>query len=195
MIRGRLPHLLLATLATALLLIAGTSGPATGHEGEGALEVLAAEPSGPLEVDYRVRLTYVADGHGAPDATVTAAPQGPAGAAAPPPTPLAATDEEGVYAATVRFPSPGAWTVRFTAVTPPATVERAETVAPPPTTTTTTTTAPSTTSTTSTTAPAGGGSGDGDDGSPALPVAAAVVVGAALAAGGWQLTRRRRAGA
>lgn len=125
----------LGTLAWVVASLA-TSGPLAAHEGPGVLALVAAEPAGPLAVTYRVRLTYRDDGHPATDATVTAVAEGPAGATVP--QPMAGEGNDGIYVATVRFPGPGLWTVRFTAVSPPATLERTEQVAAPPTTTTST---------------------------------------------------------
>lgn len=123
----------LAILAVLLAVVPAASA----HEGQGALAVVAADPAGPLAVSYRVRLTFLRDGHPVDDATVTAVAEA---AGQPPQAPhlMAPAGGDGVYSATVQFPSPGEWRVRFTAVTPPATAERAEAVAPPPTTTTTT---------------------------------------------------------
>lgn len=58
------------------------------------------------------------------------------GTAATPVT-LEPVDDDGRFRATVEFPSAGTWTVRFTAITPEATVEVPQQVDPPATTTTT----------------------------------------------------------
>jgi len=121
-------RMLLATLAAVAALVASAPA-ATAHEGDGSFEVLGADPSGPLAVGYRVRLVYVDDGHAAADATVTAVAEGPGGVTVAP-VPLDGTGEEGVYAGVVDFPAPGHWTVRFTALSPDATLERPETLAP-----------------------------------------------------------------
>lgn len=183
----RLRQVVLLALA-AFALTAAIAPVSSAHEGEGTIEVLAAEPAAPLEVAYRVRLTFTEDGHPAADATVTAVAERP-GAAPTTPQPMTATGEEGVYAATVRFPDAGQWTVRFTAVTPEATLERAETVAPPPTTTTTTSTTTTTTEPPATTAPTPRLDRGDDGGVPLLPVA---LGGVALAVAAGVLTARRR---
>lgn len=179
-----------AALLCTLVLAGGSV--AAAHEGDGRLEVLRATP-GYMAVDYQVRLTYVADGHGAPDATVTAVAEQP-GAAAATPVQLSAGAEEGLYAGTVTFPGPGDWTVRFTSVTPAATLEQPQAVtAPGPT----VTRPPPTTSTTVSTA-AGADEvaavSDEDDGSgfPVVPVVAVVLVLAAAGLGAWAVRARRR---
>lgn len=180
-----------AALLCTLVLAGGSA--AAAHEGDGRLEVLQATPGQYLAVDYQVRLTYVADGHGAPDATVTAVAEQP-GAAAAAPVQLSAGAEEGLYAGTVTFPGPGDWTVRFTSVTPAATLEQPQTVtAPGPT----VTRPPPTTSTTVSTA-AGADEvaavSDEDDGSgfPVVPVVAVVLVLAVAGLGAWAVRARGR---
>lgn len=127
---------LLALLLGALVVVV-LSPPAAAHEGAGVIEVVDAS-SGEQAITYRVRVSFVADGHGAPEATVTATPV--QDGAARTPVPLQATGDEGIYAGTVSFPGGGAWTVRFTSIRPSATTERSETI-------TARTTAPSTTTT------------------------------------------------
>jgi hypothetical protein len=183
-----------AALLCALVCAAGSA--AAAHEGDGRLEVLQATPGEGMAVDYEVRLTYIADGHGAPDATVTAVAEQP-GAAPAAPVQLEAGAEEGLYAGTVTFPTAGNWTVRFTSVTPAATLEQSQTVAAPATTARTT---PSTTSSTvSTTAEADEGAAgtneDDDSGFPVVPVLAVVLVLAAAGFGAWAMTARRRSAA
>ena len=132
-------------LAVALWL-AGTfasSGSAMAHDGDGRIEVLAAEPRPDGTVGYRLRVVFSADGHPAPESTVTATVVDPADPQAP--QPLAKSAEEGVYEGEVRFPRPGPWTVRFTSLRPTASLERGEDVAAP--TTTTTSTPPASTTT------------------------------------------------
>jgi hypothetical protein len=179
-----------ALLCTVVLAVGSV---AAAHEGDGRIEVLQATPAPYLAVDYQVRLTYVADGHGAPDATVTAVAEQP-GAAAAAPVQLTAGAEEGLYAGTVSFPAPGDWTVRFTSVTPAATLEQPQSVtAPGPT-----VTRPPPTS--STTVPIAAGAdevaadSEEDDGSgfPVVPVAAVVLVLAVAGLGAWAMSARRR---
>lgn len=180
------------SLVAALLLLVALAAPAAAHEGAGAIEVLSADPAGPLAVSYRVRVVFRADGHPARDATVTAVAVAPDGSSSTPQQ-LAATSEEGVYTGTVAFPTPGAWTVRFTAVTPAATLERPETLRPPPT----TASAPATTTTTIAASVTTARTDEGGGGSGALPAvlaaaAATAAVLAALAVGWWRPARRRR---
>jgi hypothetical protein len=138
-------HLLRAGLALATLLAVVTTGaaPALAHAGDGIFELESRELDD-TSATYVVRLTWEDDGHAAVDATVTATAIAPDGTQQTP-VPM---DEvgDGRYGATVRFPEAGTWTVRFTSVSPPGTLEVEEEVAAPATTT-------STTSTTSTTEP------------------------------------------
>jgi hypothetical protein len=181
----------LSAAALLCILVLSVGSVATAHEGDGRLEVLQATPGDGATVDYQVRLTYVADGHGAPEATVTAVAEQP-GATATAPVQLQAGAEEGLYTGTVTFPSPGDWTVRFTSVTPAATLEQAQAVTAPATTATTT---PSTTTTVGTTAAADEAATDtaDDDGSwfPVVPVIAVLAI-AAAGLGAWVFTARRR---
>lgn len=118
-----------ALFAAALALFGSAPGPAGAHGGEGELQVVSAERDGDGEaVAVTVRLTYVADGHGVPDATVTAV----AGDAAA--TPLEPGDEEGLFTGSVEAPV-GA-TIRVTSVDPVVSIEtEAPPAAPAPTTT------------------------------------------------------------
>ena len=182
------------SLAVAVLVAqAWAAGPAAAHSGAGGLALEQATPVAESQIRYVVRLTSVNDGHGAVKATVTATLV-VAGGAAQTPVPLTAVDEDGRYAATLTFPAPGAWTVRFTAVKPPAVLEQAATIAPP---TTTSTAVPTTTTTT-----ALPGSGDdpgqelpdgGSGGSGKGPLVAGLLVAGAVAAGGgaWAAKRRK----
>ena len=180
-----------ATLLCTLVLALGPV--AAAHEGDGRLEVLQAVPRRQeVAVDYQVRLTYVADGHGAPDATVTAVVEQP-GAPAAAPVQLSAGAEEGLYAGTVTFPGPGDWTVRFTSVTPAATLEQAQAVvATGPTATRPPPTASTTVSTAAEADEVAAGTNE-DDGSsfPVVPVVAVVAV-LAVALGAWAVSARRR---
>ena len=174
MMRRAVPWMMLLALAVMSI------SPALGHEGEGSLEVLVADRARPLEVDYRVRVTFRADGHPVGDATVTAVAERDG---APPVAPvrLEEVDEEGVYAGTVRFPTAGTWTLRFTAVTPAATLERSETVEGPVGTTAIPTSAPA--------PPASNTTGDSDRGTPSVFLLG--VTAAAILAVTAFLVRRR----
>lgn len=150
----------LLTLAAAISLGAT---PSAAHEGEGVLVLESQEPADSGGIRYLVRLTWVNDGHAALDVTLTATPIAPDGTAGTP-VPLQPVDQDGRYAGVVPFASNGTWTVRFTAVTPPATIEVIEEVALPEA-TTTTAAARSTSSTAApvTTLEEGQAGGDGND--------------------------------
>ena len=121
----------------AIAALALDPSDADGHEGAGTLTLLEAEPVAALQVRYRVRLVFTADGHPVQTATVTAVPTDAAGKSMTPVV-LAAGSEEGAFEGTVQYPEAGPWTIRFTAVSPAATLEHVEQVAAPPTTTPTT---------------------------------------------------------
>jgi len=204
----------LAGLVALAALVASASA-ANAHGDDGSLEIVGADPREPMAVDYRVRLVYLDDGHPAADATVTVVAEGPDGATVAP-VPLDAAGEEGVYAGVVHFPAPGAWTVRLTSLSPEASLERSETLAPattatppttgppttgPPTTGPPTTAPPSTApftaapSTTPTTAIDGTAAGDQDDGGGGMNAAALAGAGVAVVALGgigvaWMRHRR-----
>lgn len=174
-------EILLATIVALGLSLALGAGPAGAHGGDGQMELVSAVRDGD-SVDLTVRLTYVDDGHGVPDATVTAV----VGEAAA--VPLEPAGEEGNYQGTVVAP-PGA-TIRVTSVDPVVTLDVAAPDAGPTTTTatstTTTTAEPTTTApptTGATTAPSPPQSGavivDEDDG---LPTGVVVALGAGVAA-------------
>jgi len=205
--------LLVVGIVLVVVGVAGVVGGAAragAHEGEGELAVSLVDPPDPRapgSVRYRVLLTYVNDGHPAPDATVTVVAEGAAAAVGPLPM---AEATEGTYEATVAFPSPGTWTVRFTAVTPAAVLELTQEL-PAAATTTVASTVPSTTTVPSATAPsttaAGtaptattGGPGDGeggggDGGGGVWPVVlVALGAGAVVAVGATVLVRSRRPG-
>ena len=117
------------TLLVAVTLVPSVAG---AHGGEARLDLLETE-SVPGGVEVAVRVTYVNDGHGADDATVTAVVVSDDGADAPgTPVPLPATGEEGVHGGTVPVPAPGPWIVRVTSVEPTASTEvRVDVPAPP----------------------------------------------------------------
>lgn len=187
------PGRLLAAAVLAAAALGGVTASVAAHEGEGTIEVVMAEPSGPLAVTYRVRLTFVADGHPAGDATVTAVAQRTGAGSTTPVTMTPGTDA-GIYEGTVTFPDAGDWTVRFTAVTPPATLERTETVTSPPTTASPSTTAGSSATTgrspTTATPPDTEEADDDGDGPPLAPFVVSGIIGVAVAL--ILVSRRRR---
>ena len=135
----RIRHLLRLVLIAAAVLALGAR-PAAAHEGTGTLVLESREPLADGSVRYVVRLVWDDDGHPAVDATVTAT-----GVAADDrtstPVVFEPVDDDGRYAGTVQPAQANASSVRFTAITPAATLEVEET-AP-----TTTTAAPTATST------------------------------------------------
>lgn len=182
-------------IAVAVALL-GPASPAAAHEGGGTVTVESAEPIGTGSVRYVVRLIWNNDGHpaAAADTTMTAVPVGADGTAQTPVT-LDPVDDDGRFAATVEFSSPGAWTVRFTAITPEATLEVPQQIDPPPT--TTSTAAPSTTSseagvpTTATDAPEDEDEDEDGEASKAGTIVFVAVM-LVLAAGAIALGRRQR---
>ena len=185
----------LARLAAVAAAVAAAAtgvlqpGAAAAHEGQGQFAVETTEPEAD-GVRYVVRLTWVGDNHPAIDATVTATPIDPTGTAGTP-VAFSAVDQDGRYQGVVPLATPGTWTVRFTAVTPPATFETTREVA---------TTTPSTTTTepddqpATTEAAAPASATDRDDGPSAGMVVPVVVVAALALAGGqaFRSGRRRR---
>lgn len=117
------------TLALGAGLLPGAA-PAGAHEGAGTLTVEQVHPAG-LSVHYIVLLTWENDGHPADDATVTATPVGPDGAALTPVTLAPSGAGDGRYSGAVEFPSAGSWTVRFTSIDPTGSAERPEQVTEP----------------------------------------------------------------
>lgn len=184
-----------AAIAVAVAVL-GPASPAAAHEGGGTLTVESAEPTDTGSVRYVVRLIWNNDGHpaAAADTTMTVVPVGADGTAQTPVT-LEPVDDDGRFAATVEFSSPGAWTVRFTAITPEATLEVAQQIDPPPT--TTSTAAPSTTSseagvpTTATDAPEDEDEDEDGEASKAGTIVFVAVM-LVLAAGAIALGRRQR---
>lgn len=179
----------LARLAAVAAVATGVlqPGAAAAHEGQGQFAVETAEPEAD-GVRYVVRLTWVGDNHPAIDATVTATPINPAGTVGTP-VAFSAVDQDGRYQGVVPLATPGTWTVRFTAVTPPATFE-ATREAPNPS--TTTTEPDDQRATSEAVAPAS--ATDVDDGGSAGMVVPVVVVAALALAGGhaFRSGRRRR---
>jgi hypothetical protein len=180
-------------LVGVLLGWCSLSPGAAAHEGKGTLVLEQSQVAADSQVRYVVRLTWDNDGHAARDATLTATLVAADGTSQTP-APLLPADEDGRYAVTLSFPSPGTWTVRFTAVKPQATLEEAVTITAP----TTTSTSPPTT-TASTEPPANDGSENGpsaadsgsSDGGTALIVgiAALGIIGGTVV---WVLRRRAR---
>lgn len=106
---------LFALAVTVVLALGLVSTAAGAHEGEGQLDLVSATRVDGNAVDLVVMLTFVGDGHGVPDATVTAV----VGEAAA--VPLTSGVEEGQYQGTVVAPAGS--TIRVTSVEPVVTLE------------------------------------------------------------------------
>lgn len=125
----------LTLLAVVVLLMAAATN-ALAHEGRGVLVVESRVPTAATVIPYVVRLTWEDDGDPAIDATVTATPIAPDGTVQTP-VPMEPIDQDGRYRTTITYPSNGRWTVRFTAVTPTATLDLVEEIQNDATTTST----------------------------------------------------------
>ena len=139
MSRRRITTLLAATVLVPVLAIAlgllAVAQPASAHGDDGAIEVVSVTVAAPLSLRVEANITFVGDGHAAPEATATVVAER-AGAPAVGPVTLNASGPTGRYSATITLPSPGEWTLRLTSLSPTAVIERRETVAQPPTTST-----------------------------------------------------------
>lgn len=172
----------LTVLLVALAVVLFGSGAAQAHEGEGAITVESAQDA-PDGTTFTVRVTWLNDGHPAADATVTATATDGSGVPQTPVT-MAATDADGRYQAFVPFPAAGTWTIRFSVVTPTATVEVSRVVEP----VATTTTEPEPVVTASTIGVDGDGNGGPLKAAVGGGVLVAIVVGAAV---GFRRSTRR----
>ena len=106
---------LVALLGT---LVFGSGAPvAFAHGGPGKLAVTAAVRAGD-SVTYTLSVTFVKDGHGANEASITATLRDPANRIVGAPR-RAKKVKDGLYAAAITVPK-GAWTVRFASLRPPA---------------------------------------------------------------------------
>jgi hypothetical protein len=180
-------------LALAVLALARVPQAAAAHGDEGELEVVQATPDDTgSAVTYQVRLTYANDGDPVGGATVTATASTVGEAPQPPITMDAGAD--GVYQATVTFPAPGEWSVRFESADPEAglTVSYVIEEPPPPT---TAAPAPTTSGPTATSTPAEPQVTDEDTGGSGPPtglVVGLVVTGVLAVAAGTALFVQRR---
>lgn len=123
-----------ATMLTTAIIVAVSGmltssvvvpGRAAAHGGEVVLTVDSANPAGELAVEYTVRLTYEGDGHPVEGAAVTAFAEGPVGQFEGRETlgPVTMSPVgDGLYRATVEFPTEMQWSVRFTSMDPRATL-------------------------------------------------------------------------
>jgi len=109
-------------MAVALLVI-GPTTPVDAdtehatHTGHGVVTVEARHPRPGNAIHYVVRLTWSADGHPATGAVVTAAPVSPSGVPSPT-VRLTPLDSKGRYGGTIRFNTPGTWTITVSAGRP-----------------------------------------------------------------------------
>ncbi|MCX7619568.1 MAG: FixH family protein [Acidimicrobiales bacterium] len=117
---------LLAFLLSAVSALWLLHEPVSAHEGPGTITVVDAQPVGANANRYTVELLW-ADGHPADDATITAVAEGPGQKVGP--VTMTASAPNGRYEAVITFPAPGEWTVRFTSVTPLASLAYPQTVA------------------------------------------------------------------
>ena len=184
---------LLVTLLLSIVVVGAGAGPAVAHGGEVRLEVVEQEATADASaVDYLVALTYVNDGDGIDDATVTATPS-PDGGPPGDPVTLTPTGTGGGYQGTVFFPGPGRWSVRFDSADPEARVVATHRV---PEVATTEPPASTGAPPTSTAAEARLAADEGgSNGPPAVLVIGAVMAGLALVVTGIVLVLRRRSGA
>lgn len=105
---------LLAALAGGLAVLLLAATPAGAHGGPGQVEVTSTSRDGD-QVTLTVHLKYVEDGHGVPDATVTAVVDDGT------PVPMEDGAEEGDYTVTVRAAEEA--TIRVTSVEPATSLE------------------------------------------------------------------------
>jgi hypothetical protein len=178
---------LAAALALLVVVLVLTARPATAHDEAGVLTVVDARPAGENVVAFEVVLTYSGDGEPVEGATITVSAERtdvlPVG-----PIEMTPGDEPGRYRASVAFPSPGTWIVRFSSATPFVTLERTQEVGAGAT----TGTLEVTTSTTTTSAAGDTADADADDGLGAAGVAAvAAGLVVVLAATVWLMRRGR----
>lgn len=111
-----------AAALSAVLVAVGVGGvptTAAAHGGAAEISVVDQIPTGTTGFDFRVKIDFVLDEHPAVPATFQVFATGPDGASVEP-TDLVATIEEGVYEASLEFPSEGTWDVTFVASLPPA---------------------------------------------------------------------------
>lgn len=179
----------LAIIVMAAIVVA-TAPDASGHEDTGTIDIVRTESVEPLSIEVEVSIVYNNDLEPAEDATVTAVAE-QSGVAPAAPVELAVVGG-GTYSGLITLPSPGAWTVRFTSLSPAATAETSvEVVAPS---STTTTAAPTTTSTNEATTSADDDSGEVERRSGQSPLVPIVSLLAVLGLGFvvWRGARRGR---
>jgi hypothetical protein len=119
-----------AALAIPLVLASTVlhAGPAGAHEGDAIIEVDQEHP-GATSTHYFVQVTWEDDGHPVVDGTVTATAVSPDGVEQTPVSLNMYDADQGLYEGTVEMPEEGTWTVRFTSVDPPGSIEHTQEVA------------------------------------------------------------------
>lgn len=121
------PRHLVAAMATAAAVVLLVSPAVAAHDGGATITAETTAPAGDRSVAYVIRAVWNNDGHAAVDATATVVAESSTGERLGP-VPMQPVDDDGRYTATLDFPSAGQWTVRFTVVTPPGTLELAQTI-------------------------------------------------------------------
>jgi hypothetical protein len=189
--------LIRGVLLVAVALGTFLSSPASAHGGDPVITVDQVHP-GQGSTHYFVRMTWE-DGDPITDGSLTATPIAPDGTEGE--LVVLESSGDGIYQGAVTMDSPGTWTVRFTTVDPPGSIETTQVVEGPTTTTaaptTTTTAAPATTAPTTTAAPVEDAAttnddDSDDDSSSALPLILGGLVLLAIVAGGAYLLTRRK---
>ncbi len=195
---------LLLLLATTLVFIGISAGPAAAHDDEGTVTITRAEQVGASSVLVEVGIVFAGDGHLAEDAEVTATLSS-AGTTVGPVELDKGEDGTSLYSATIDVPSPGVWAIEVTSTDPSGTTTASVTVADgaPSTTTPASTTAPDPTATVPTSDPAASAedsastsqlatSQEEDSGaSPALVIGACLLLAAVVIGGAFVVARQR----
>ena len=193
--------LIRGVLLVAVALGTFLSSPASAHGGDPVITVDQVHP-GAGSTHYFVTMTWD-DGDPIADGSLTATPIAPDGTEGE--LVVLETTGDGIYQGPVPMDAPGTWTVRFTSVDPPGSIETTRVVEGPPTTEAPTTTAASETTSPTTAAPdtteAPGDTDDetaandeesDDDSSSALPlILGGIVLLAIVAAAVYAVTRRK----
>jgi hypothetical protein len=128
-------------IAAAIVVCIGLAPrQASAHDDAGQIALVGTGiGADALTGDFAVDVTFQNDGHGAPAATVTLVAEDASGNRVGP-VPMIGGQPDGRYTGSLTFPSPGAWTVRATSLSPSASLETPFVVTAPPASTTTLTT-------------------------------------------------------
>jgi len=109
-------------VAVTVAALAAMATPVSAHDGRAIITLETSEQGADSSVAYVVRVVWDNDGHPAKDASATVLAIAADGQRIGP-IGLAPVDDDGRYGATVPFGAPGEWTVRFTVVTPPGSLD------------------------------------------------------------------------